>query len=148
MLQRASDGWFTVAPTEQKFWPRVCKAIERPDLKEDHRSVDMSARFKNAEWLHEELAKEFVKMPRDHWIKELLVNDVLCGPCYDYAGLREEPQVWEWGVGWQGSINELTHAWRSLARRAFVCGDSDRNHPGDISCWSSALQRLSYGGSE
>ena len=95
MLQRASDGWFTVAPTEQKFWPRVCKAIERPDLKEDHRSVDMSARFKNAEWLHEELAKEFVKMPRDHWIKELLVNDVPCGPCYDYAGLREEPQVWE-----------------------------------------------------
>ena len=81
MLQEASDGWFTLAPTEQKFWPRVCQAIERPDLEVDERSKDMSARFKNGEWVRGELAKEFIKKSRDHWIEQFLIHDVPCGPC-------------------------------------------------------------------
>ena len=48
---RSADGWFTVACAKEKFWQRLCGAIERPDLLADPRYADFAARDANRDTL-------------------------------------------------------------------------------------------------
>ena len=42
-----ADGWIVVACPKQKFWERLCEAIERPDLASDPRFADFAGRHEN-----------------------------------------------------------------------------------------------------
>ena len=94
----ASDGeWFTIAGLDPKFWPRICRALEREDLIDDPRSADPFARFENGPWLLKEFRAVFATKTREEWLHALVEADVPCGPVYDYAGVAAEPQHWQNG---------------------------------------------------
>src|SRR5207249_2598368 len=46
-----ADGWIVVACPKEKFWKRLCEAIERPELAHDPRFVDFAARDRNRDEL-------------------------------------------------------------------------------------------------
>ncbi|MBK5115644.1 MAG: CoA transferase, partial [Thermoleophilia bacterium] len=56
-----ADGWITVACAKQKFWERLCAALERPDLCEDARYADFAARHENRDELLAILREAFAK---------------------------------------------------------------------------------------
>src|ERR1700712_2888923 len=56
---RASDGYFVMGATNQKLWRLLCDVLERGDMVEDARFVDIPARLANREVLIEELEKSF-----------------------------------------------------------------------------------------
>ncbi|MDP6605651.1 MAG: CoA transferase [Dehalococcoidia bacterium] len=92
---QASDGkWLTIGVLTPKFWDGLCAALERPDLLTDERSAEPFARFANAPWLLEELASTIRTKPQEHWLEELKVADVPCGPIHDYASVVADEQFW------------------------------------------------------
>jgi crotonobetainyl-CoA:carnitine CoA-transferase CaiB-like acyl-CoA transferase len=47
-LFKGSDTWFVVGCAKEKFWDRLIKAIDRPELAEELRFVDFAARAEHA----------------------------------------------------------------------------------------------------
>ncbi len=76
-----------------KWWPELCDALGRPDLRDDPRFADPFARDDNREALLAELDAIFARRPRDEWIRVLEAAGVPCGPVNDYAAVVKEPQV-------------------------------------------------------
>ncbi|MYB42351.1 MAG: CoA transferase [Chloroflexi bacterium] len=102
---QGSDGeWFTIAGLDPKFWPRICRVLDRDDLIDDPRSVDPFARFENGPWLIEEFRAVFAGKPCEEWLNALVAEEIPCGPVYDYAGVAAEPQHWQ-----NGYLVELDH---------------------------------------
>ena len=92
---QCSDGeWLTVGVLDPKFWPVLCRALEREDLIEDSRSMDPFQRRDNEEWLRGELTEAFRERSRDEWIERLVAGKVPCGPVYDYAQVAEDEHFW------------------------------------------------------
>lgn len=92
--QCADGEWLTVGVLDPKFWPVLCRALEREDLIEDERSMDPFQRRDNEEWLRGELAGAFKAQPRDVWIERLVAGKVPCGPVYDYQQVAEDEHFW------------------------------------------------------
>ncbi len=92
--QCADGEWLTVGVLDPKFWPVLCRALEREDLIEDERSMDPFQRRDNEEWLRGELSAAFKAQPRDVWIERLVAGKVPCGPVYDYQQVAEDEHFW------------------------------------------------------
>jgi crotonobetainyl-CoA:carnitine CoA-transferase CaiB-like acyl-CoA transferase len=102
---KASDGgYLSIGILDPKHWPRLCNALERPDMVDDERCAEAFARYQNAEWLAAELQSAISKQPREHWLVRLCAEDIPCGPVYDYAGMIQDPQFWE-----NGYLQEVEH---------------------------------------
>jgi CoA:oxalate CoA-transferase len=93
----SDDGWITIGILDPKHWPKLCQALERPDLVTDERSADPFARNQNRDWLMAEIQKTVATEPRQHWLDAIVAQDVPCGPIYDYASVAADPQFWENG---------------------------------------------------
>jgi crotonobetainyl-CoA:carnitine CoA-transferase CaiB-like acyl-CoA transferase len=93
---QAGDGlWLTVGVLTPKFWPGLCRALDRDDLLTDERSADAFARAANRDWLLAELTAVFATQPREHWLARMGEEEVPSGPVHDYAGVIAESQVWD-----------------------------------------------------
>jgi crotonobetainyl-CoA:carnitine CoA-transferase CaiB-like acyl-CoA transferase len=90
----SDDKWVTVGVLDPKNWPKLCAALDRPDLATDPRSADAFARAENREFVFAELEKAFAKRPRDEWLERLIAADVPTGPVYDYAEVVADEQMW------------------------------------------------------
>ncbi|MGI4796695.1 MAG: CaiB/BaiF CoA transferase family protein, partial [Janthinobacterium lividum] len=56
---QASDGYFVMGATNQKLWTLLCGVLDRRELLDDARFIDISARLANREVLIDELEKSF-----------------------------------------------------------------------------------------
>ncbi|HHC08619.1 MAG TPA: CoA transferase, partial [Actinobacteria bacterium] len=90
---RTADGWIQVAAYTPQRWPRLCRAIGRPDLVEDPRFVDNPARVTNRDALREELERAFEQRTTKEWIAVLEEVDVLCAPILGYPELLAEDHL-------------------------------------------------------
>jgi CoA:oxalate CoA-transferase len=91
---KAQDGlWFVVGILDPKWWPRLCKVMEREDLTEHELFATPQGRHHNREALLAELDSTFAKKPRAEWLRRLVEADIPNGPLNDYASMVEEPQV-------------------------------------------------------
>jgi crotonobetainyl-CoA:carnitine CoA-transferase CaiB-like acyl-CoA transferase len=59
------DGYVVVAVRDEKFWRNLCDAVGRPDLKNDPRTIDNSARVANRQFLVELLDEVFITRTKD-----------------------------------------------------------------------------------
>src|SRR5438270_2832514 len=66
-----ADGWVVVACPKQKFWERLCDAIERPDLATDPRFADFAGRNDNRDVLLPILDELFARRPSAEWLELL-----------------------------------------------------------------------------
>lgn len=91
---KSGDGkWVAVGVLDPKWWPPLCRAVERDDLITDERFEAPRGRHANRLDLLAELDAAFLARPRDEWITRLREHDVPCGPVHDYLAVSKEPQV-------------------------------------------------------
>jgi crotonobetainyl-CoA:carnitine CoA-transferase CaiB-like acyl-CoA transferase len=100
-----ADGWLTVACAKQRFWERLCVAIERPDLAADPDFADFAARDRNRDRLVPELEAAFRTRPTADWIARLEAEGVPCGAVNDLEAAFEDPQALA-----REAVVELHHA--------------------------------------
>jgi crotonobetainyl-CoA:carnitine CoA-transferase CaiB-like acyl-CoA transferase len=81
---KAKDKYFVFGANNQKLWTLLCNALDRKDLIEDPRFIDIAARLANREILIEELEKHFALRTADEWVETLLAIGIPAGPLYTY----------------------------------------------------------------
>ncbi len=67
----ARDRDLVLAVRSEKFWHRLCHAIDRPDLIDDARFASNSARLNHRGELRALLEKAFADQDADHWLSRL-----------------------------------------------------------------------------
>ncbi|MDG2303708.1 MAG: CoA transferase [Candidatus Binatia bacterium] len=88
-----ADGHLVVMCMKEKFWERLCRVLERPEILADDRFLGFSARFENREALLALLGAEFLTRTTDEWLA-VLRGVVPCGPVYGVEeALRDEHAV-------------------------------------------------------
>jgi crotonobetainyl-CoA:carnitine CoA-transferase CaiB-like acyl-CoA transferase len=90
---RTADGWIVVACPKQKFWERLCDAIERPGLAADARFASFAGRNENRDELVPELRAAFLARTTDEWVETLSAAGVPNARVNDVAQALADPQA-------------------------------------------------------
>ena len=88
-----ADGWIVVACPKQKFWERLCEAIERPDLLTDPRFSSFAERDRHRDALIPILGATFATRRSAEWLDVLADAGVPSSPINEVALALEDPQV-------------------------------------------------------
>ena len=87
------DGHINIAAAGDDIYDRLCKAIERPDLRTDPRFATSRARSTNRDTMMEVLMPVTRQKTSAEWIKILNDAGVPCGPIYRIDEAFADPQV-------------------------------------------------------
>jgi crotonobetainyl-CoA:carnitine CoA-transferase CaiB-like acyl-CoA transferase len=90
---RTADGWVVVGAAKEKFWQRLCEAIDRADLGEDLRFTTFAERREHKEELIEILSAVFAEQPSAHWLERLEAAGVPVAPVNDVGAALAEEQT-------------------------------------------------------
>jgi crotonobetainyl-CoA:carnitine CoA-transferase CaiB-like acyl-CoA transferase len=101
---QTADGWLTIACAKQKFWERLCGALDREDLRRDPRFADFAGRNENRKELLPILRATFRERPTAEWLEVLGRAGVPNGPVYEVAEALEDRQARA-----RGDIIEFEH---------------------------------------
>ena len=89
-----ADGkWLAIGILDPEVYPRLCAALERPDLLVDERFATPFARAAHPDELEAELAASFASAPREQWLACLHEHDVASAPVQDYLDVWNDPQA-------------------------------------------------------
>jgi len=89
-----ADGtYLTVFASYPALWERFVSAMELQHLTEDPRFSTREQRTRNADALHEVLAKIYLTRPTDHWVKVLTDAGVPASPVNSVDGMVRDEQV-------------------------------------------------------
>jgi len=89
-----ADGkWFMIVALDQKFWPRVARALEVPHLIDDPRFARGYARWVNREELQSAFEAAFRSQPSSYWLDRLREHDVPAAIVQDYAAVASDEQA-------------------------------------------------------
>lgn len=101
----AGDRWILLVMIEaDRYWPRLCAALERPDLLEDERFADGFARTAHAAELVQELEAMFRSRTLEEWAPRLDGAGLIWAPV-----LRTDEAVRDPRARAAGSFLELEH---------------------------------------
>ena len=87
-----------------KFWKALCKVAGHDEWFDDERFVDKVKRRANYDELEDLLAAVFKTETREHWLEQLLEEDVPSAPIYTLDETLDDPQIRHLGV-----IHEVPH---------------------------------------
>ena len=90
---RAADGYFAVAVGTDALFDALCRALDRPDLREDPRFTGRRPRLDNRGALIEAIEKTTAGETRVHWLARLDGEGVPCGPVNSYAEALADPHA-------------------------------------------------------
>jgi crotonobetainyl-CoA:carnitine CoA-transferase CaiB-like acyl-CoA transferase len=76
-----------------RHWPKVLDALGRPDLADDQRYLDATARMKNAADLIAEFDAVFATRPLGEWADRFDENDVWWAPVQSIIDVIADPQA-------------------------------------------------------
>lgn len=90
-----SDGrWIMIVGIDQKFWPRIARALNVEHLVDDPRFARGYPRFVNRAELQRLLEEAFASKPSGHWIERLREADVPAALVLNYAEMSAQEQPW------------------------------------------------------
>ena len=89
----SADGWLVVACPKEKFWKRLAVVIGRPELADDARFIDFTARRQNAAALIEILEAAFVTRSSGEWLADLTAAGVPSGPVNSVIDALSDPHT-------------------------------------------------------
>jgi formyl-CoA transferase len=94
-VYRTRDGaWLQLSlPLEEAMWPRLCRAIERPELERDPRFAQPSQRRVNAAILTAILDEVFAGAPAGEWHRRLKANRLTFSPVVRIEDLGRDEQA-------------------------------------------------------
>jgi crotonobetainyl-CoA:carnitine CoA-transferase CaiB-like acyl-CoA transferase len=78
-LYQARDRSFIVGVGTDSLWQRFCRAINRPELADDHRFRTNADRVSNRERLEPILDEHFARRQAEEWIERLRAERIPCG---------------------------------------------------------------------
>jgi crotonobetainyl-CoA:carnitine CoA-transferase CaiB-like acyl-CoA transferase len=88
------DRWFWLLGVEaDRMWPKLCEAIDRPDLLTDERFSTARGRRHDASALVEVLDEVFARSTRDELTERFDLHDVWWAPVNTPAEVLEDPQA-------------------------------------------------------
>ena len=90
---RARDRWFALAAANQRQWAILCDVIGQPELKDDPRFADNSARVQNRAALRKLLDAAFQAREADDWLDQLREAGLPCGPINAIPEVFAHPQA-------------------------------------------------------
>ena len=90
---RAKDGLVMVCAGNPKLWRQFCQAIERPDLPDDPRFVDNSARLRHRDALVEIIEARSTSLTVVEFVDRLTRHGVPCGRVRSIDEALADPQV-------------------------------------------------------
>jgi crotonobetainyl-CoA:carnitine CoA-transferase CaiB-like acyl-CoA transferase len=92
---RAGDGaaFWLIGLEQDRHWPGLLAAIERPDLADDPRFVTAKTRAKACEELVATLDEVFASRTRDEWTAAFDAHDVWWAPVNTIADVVSDPQA-------------------------------------------------------
>jgi crotonobetainyl-CoA:carnitine CoA-transferase CaiB-like acyl-CoA transferase len=89
-----ADGhWIMMVGLDQKFWPRITRALGVDHLTDDPRFARGFPRWQNRRELESLLEAEFLEGDAEHWLEKLREHDVPCSLVHDYAAVAKDEQV-------------------------------------------------------
>jgi crotonobetainyl-CoA:carnitine CoA-transferase CaiB-like acyl-CoA transferase len=91
------DGFVCVIAVSDETWRRLFRVIGRPELIDDPRFVDGTARSRNIEPLYAVLTEAMATRTTEEWLAALDEADVPNGPVNALADLFEDPYLTETG---------------------------------------------------
>lgn len=90
-VYRTADGrHLSVAALERKFWDRLCRALDRPDLIQKHGATGVEANE-----LRRELERIFAQQPLEVWIERLAPADCCVEPVLHFDEALKHPHFVE-----------------------------------------------------
>jgi len=93
-----ADGHINIAASGGALWPRLCEAIEAPELLSHPEHATNELRSRNRVALNERIAEVTRKRPSAHWLERLNEAGVPCGPINTIDRTFAEPQVRHLGI--------------------------------------------------
>ncbi|MFQ5995249.1 MAG: CaiB/BaiF CoA transferase family protein [Acidiferrobacterales bacterium] len=121
-LYQTRDGWIYIMCNKEKFWPILCKTIEKPEWIDDPRFHTFRDRLEHREHVTELLDKELGKRTTDEWL-QVFAGIVPAAPIYDIAQALENPFVTA-----HGRLQTLPHPTRGtyqMVAPPVRCADSE-----------------------
>ena len=97
LFDTADEPIFVGAATD-RFYRRLCEALEAPDLADDPRYTTNRLRLKHQAELHARLEPLFRTKPAVEWERLLLQKEVPCGVVGTYRQFFTDPQVEAMGM--------------------------------------------------
>jgi crotonobetainyl-CoA:carnitine CoA-transferase CaiB-like acyl-CoA transferase len=89
----AADRYIVVACLNDRFWPPLCAAIERPELANDPRYRTNQDRVLHRDELVRLLKKLLVGKPGSYWLERLQAHGVPCSPVNELEDALSDPQA-------------------------------------------------------
>ncbi len=90
----AGGRWLLLVMIDSdRYWPRVCDAIDRPDLRDDRRFADARARTTHSAALVRELESAFARQTLDAWRPRLDAADLIWSPVNRVDEALDDPQA-------------------------------------------------------
>jgi len=90
----SDEKYVAIAANTQRFWTRLCAAIERIDLSVDDRFADPFGRADNKDDLVSELSNTFISRSSEYWATVLTDADVPNSVVMGYKELSTDEQMW------------------------------------------------------
>jgi crotonobetainyl-CoA:carnitine CoA-transferase CaiB-like acyl-CoA transferase len=92
---RARDGrWFSIAlPMEERFWPGLCRVVDRPELELDTRFATTAERRANAAALVRVFDEVFAQEDWAVWRERLMAERMIFSPITRVEDLADDPQA-------------------------------------------------------
>jgi len=88
------DKWFHLVMLQpDRYWPRFCEAIDRPDLVADERYADVFARAQHGVELIALLDEIFATRPRAEWAERFDRAELVWAPVHNVADAVNDPQA-------------------------------------------------------
>jgi crotonobetainyl-CoA:carnitine CoA-transferase CaiB-like acyl-CoA transferase len=88
------DKWFHLVMLQSdRYWPRFCEAIERPDLAADERYANVMLRAQNGTELIAELDTVFATRTRAEWSARFDRHELVWGPVQTVEEVAQDPQA-------------------------------------------------------
>ncbi len=97
-VYRGSDGkHFVIGMNQQRYWPGICKIIEKPEWLAEEPYGSVRARQEHREELFAAFDAAFATKTADEWVKLFSDADLLAARVNDYAEVAADPQNLENG---------------------------------------------------
>ena len=91
-LYRCKDGQVVITCPSQKFFVKLCEALER-NWVEDLRFASIEARKENEEELDRLVEERCMDFEREELVQRLVDGDLLTAPINDISQVVEDPQI-------------------------------------------------------
>ena len=89
----ASDGPLAIAPSTEKNWLNLCRALDMEHARRDPRFATNRARMRHRREINRIVAERIAVRTRAEWIELLNEEGVPCGPIQNLEEVFSDPQV-------------------------------------------------------